>query len=55
MALRHDVESGAMNLKDKFSIELSNESPKGFVRYGGQVFNARVSEPHYPSPLKPDF
>ena len=43
MALRHDVESGAMNLRDKLSIELANDHRHSFVRYGGQVFNARVN------------
>lgn len=44
MALRHDVQSGAMNLKDKLSIELPADMRRGRVMYGGQIFSAKV--PH---------
>ena len=43
MALRRDVESGAMNLKDKLAIELENDHRHARVTYGGQVQNAKVS------------
>ena len=43
MALRNDVQSGAMNLKDKLSIELASDARRGKVTYGGHLFNAKVS------------
>ena len=43
MALRRDVQAGAQNLKDKLSIELQPpDNRRGTVRYGLQVFNAKV-------------
>lgn len=42
MALRHDVESGAMSLKDKVAIELKGDMRHGSVRYGGEMFSAKV-------------
>jgi len=42
MALRNDVQSGAMNLKDKLSIELASDARCGKVTYGGHLFNAKV-------------
>ena len=42
MALRHDVQSGAMNLKDKLAIELHSDMRHGKVIYGGEVLTARV-------------
>ena len=42
MALRHDVESGAMNLKDKLAIEMEQDMRRARVTYGGQVLNAKV-------------
>ena len=42
MALRHDVESGSQILKDRLFIELGHDMRKGTVRYGDQVFNAKV-------------
>lgn len=42
MALRHDVQSGANNLKEKLAIELQSDMRHGRVIYGGQVFNAKV-------------
>jgi len=43
MALRNDVQSGAMNLKEKLSIELASDARRGKVTYGGHLFNAKVS------------
>jgi len=42
VALRNDVQSGAMNLKDKLSIELASDARRGKVTYGGHLFNAKV-------------
>jgi len=42
MALKHDVQIGSMNLKDKLLIELSPDSRHGKVTYGGYVFNAKL-------------
>jgi transcription initiation factor TFIID subunit 7 len=42
MALRHDVQSGIMNLKEKLSIELASDARYGKVTYGGQIFNAKL-------------
>ena len=42
MALRHDVQSAAMNLKDRLSIEIQPDMRHGRVTYGGHVFNAKV-------------
>jgi len=42
MALRHDVQQGAMNLKDKLSFELAPDSRHGKVTYGGYVFNSKL-------------
>ena len=36
------MEMGAMNLKDKLTIELKPDDKKGFLRYGDYVFNAKV-------------
>lgn len=42
MALRNDVQSGAMNLKEKLSIELASDARRGKVTYGGHLFNAKL-------------
>jgi len=42
MALRNDVQSGAMNLKEKLSIELAPDARRGKVTYGGHIFSAKV-------------
>ena len=42
MALRRDVQSAAMNLKDRLSIEIQPDMRHGRVTYGGHVFNAKV-------------
>jgi transcription initiation factor TFIID subunit 7 len=42
MALRHDVQTGAMNLKDKLSIELASDARHGKLTYGGYVFNTKL-------------
>ena len=42
MALRNEVQSGAMNLKEKLSIELAADARRGKVTYGGHIFNAKV-------------
>jgi len=42
MALRNDVQSGAMNLKEKLSIELASDARRGKVTYGGHIFSAKV-------------
>jgi len=44
MALRNDVQSGAMNLKEKLSIELAADARRGKVTYGGHLFNAKVCD-----------
>ena len=47
MALKRDVQSGAMNLKDKLSIELNADMRRGKVMYGGQIFTAKVIYQYY--------
>lgn len=42
MALRHDVEQGTMNLKDKLFIEMQPDMRHGKVTYGGQIMNAKL-------------
>ena len=42
MALRRDIQSGAMNLKDRLSIELSLDMRHSKLTYGGQVYSAKV-------------
>lgn len=42
MALRHDVQSGSMTLKDKLSIDLQPDGRRGQVRYGNEIFNAKL-------------
>jgi len=42
MALRNDVQSGALNLKEKLSVELASDARHGKVTYGGHIFNAKV-------------
>ena len=42
VALRHDIQSGSMMLKDKLSIELAPDSRYGKVTYGGYIFNTKV-------------
>ncbi|ELU12768.1 hypothetical protein CAPTEDRAFT_170446 [Capitella teleta] len=42
MALRHDVEAGAMNLKDKLAIEFQPDMRHGKVTYGGEIMNAKL-------------
>ena len=46
MALQNDIDSGVMNLKDKLFIELKPDMRHGSVRYGGQIFPARVCQRH---------
>lgn len=41
-ALRKDVQSGSMSLKDKLSIELHPDNRIGAVRYGADLFNTKV-------------
>jgi hypothetical protein len=43
MALKHDVQSGAMNLKDKLFIEMQPDQRHGLVRYGNDMFHSKVS------------
>ena len=45
MAVKHDIESGSTNLKDKLMIELEHDMRHGRVMYGGQIFAAKVREP----------
>ena len=42
IALKREVETGSMNLKDKLSIELSDDMRHGKVTYGGQMFSAKM-------------
>ncbi|XP_064637048.1 transcription initiation factor TFIID subunit 7-like [Lineus longissimus] len=42
MALAHDVESGAMNLKDKLFIEMQPDQKHGLVRYGNDMFHSKL-------------
>jgi len=42
MALRHDVDSGSMILKDKLYIEINNDMRHGCVRYGDKVFKTKL-------------
>lgn len=42
MALRRDVQSAAMNLKDRLSIEIQPDMRHGRVTYGGHVFSAKL-------------
>ncbi|XP_013405693.1 transcription initiation factor TFIID subunit 7 [Lingula anatina] len=42
MALRRDIQSGSMALKDKLFIDFHPDSRLGQVRYGGDVFNAKL-------------
>lgn len=42
VALRREVEAGAMNLKDKLFVELQPDMRHGKVAYGGQVLNAKL-------------
>lgn len=44
MALRREVEAGAMNLKDKLFVELQPDMRHGKVAYGGQVMNAKLMD-----------
>jgi hypothetical protein len=45
MALRRDIQSGTMNLKDRLSIELCPPDMRhSKVTYGGHVFTAKVSQ-----------
>lgn len=46
MALRHDVQSGSMTLKDKLSIDLQPDGRRGHVRYGNEILNAKVNTVH---------
>ncbi|XP_014665003.1 PREDICTED: transcription initiation factor TFIID subunit 7-like [Priapulus caudatus] len=43
--LRRAVQSGAMNLKDRMSIELQPDMRNGTVRFDGMVFSAKVHSP----------
>ncbi|XP_046339954.1 transcription initiation factor TFIID subunit 7-like [Haliotis rufescens] len=42
IALRRDVQSGSMALKDKIGIELQHDMRTCRVRYGGDIFNAKL-------------
>ena len=42
IALRREVESGTMNLKDKLFVELQPDMRHGKVTYGGQLLNAKL-------------
>ncbi|XP_041359040.1 transcription initiation factor TFIID subunit 7-like [Gigantopelta aegis] len=42
IALRRDVQSGAMNLRDKLSIEIQHDMRHARVRWGGEVLNAKL-------------
>ena len=44
MALRHDIQSGAMNLKDKLALEIGHDMRHSKITYGGQVMNAKVNQ-----------
>ena len=44
VALRREVEGGAMNLKDKLFVELQPDMRHGKVVYGGQVLNAKLMD-----------
>ena len=43
MAVKHDIENNPMSLKDKLAIELQQDMRGGRVMYGGQIFNAKVT------------
>lgn len=43
MALRREVQSGTMALKDRLSIELNQDHRHGAVRYGTEIFHAKVN------------
>ncbi|CAI9732197.1 transcription initiation factor TFIID subunit 7-like [Octopus vulgaris] len=43
-ALRQDVQTGAVSLKDKLSIEVQNDLRHGIVRYGSEVFSAKLMD-----------
>lgn len=42
MALRREVQSGSMALKDRLSIELNQDHRHGAVRYGTEIFHAKL-------------
>lgn len=42
MALKHDVQSGVQNLKDKLSVEIQSDQRRGRVIYGGQMFSTKL-------------
>ncbi|XP_050417128.1 transcription initiation factor TFIID subunit 7 [Patella vulgata] len=42
MALRHDVQTGSLTLKDKLSIEMQPDMRHARVRYGGEIFSAKL-------------
>ncbi|KAL5013090.1 hypothetical protein ScPMuIL_011641 [Solemya velum] len=44
IALKRDVQSGSMTLRDRLSIELNSDYRHGTVRYGSQVFNAKLMD-----------
>lgn len=46
MALRREVQSGSMTLKDRISIELNQDHRHGAVRYGTDIFHAKVKLTH---------
>ncbi|GAB1601588.1 transcription initiation factor TFIID subunit 7-like [Argonauta hians] len=41
-ALHQDVQAGGVSLKDKLSIEIQNDIRHGVVRYGNDVFSAKM-------------
>ncbi|XP_074651126.1 transcription initiation factor TFIID subunit 7-like [Tubulanus polymorphus] len=44
LALKHDIQSGSMNLKDKLTIEVPLDKRVGRVRYGGQYLKATLHD-----------
>ncbi|XP_052077412.1 transcription initiation factor TFIID subunit 7-like [Mytilus californianus] len=44
MALRREVQSGSMTLKDRISIELNQDHRHGAVRYGTDIFHAKLMD-----------
>ena len=43
LAVKHDIETNPMSLKDKLMIELQQDMRAGRVMYGGHILNAKVS------------
>lgn len=44
LALRREVQSGSMTLKDRLSIELNQDQKHGAVRYGTDIFHAKLMD-----------